>query len=388
MKQKENKVMSPEKLINEKVKIENKIQKITLKRKKIEEKINYLLDNYKSEKRILKLDSKRQKQKMLIYHYNEDLKNIEQGIYKKKNILQQGLFYFKQIENDKQKAIWGVIFLLPWLIGFLVLFFPSFLQTIYWSFFNVTQDSTNIITKFNGIDNYKTLFTSYVANGTTFSTEIYLFFINLLVDLPIIIIFSILIAVLLNKKIKGSLLIKAIFFIPIIYNFAIVSKVMTGEFGKHFKESQHEFLLLEEFLGFLRSFGAGKSFIETIISAVERIFNILNFSGIQILLFIAAIQSIPTHLYETAKIEGATKYEIFWKITIPMITPLIFVASIYTVIDSFARSPIFRFVNKAFSESNYGLASTISVIYLVFNLIVIGIIYLIFSRRLNIYEER
>ena len=128
--------------------------------------------------------------------------------------------------------------------------------------------------------------------------------------------------------------------------------------------------------------------MEIVLNAVSRIFTIVNLSGIQILIFIAAIQAVPNHLYEAAAVEGATKYESFWKITIPMITPMILTAAIYTVVDSFTRSPIIRYLDQAMSQGRNGLAAAMSLTYFLINLALVGVIFLLMRGRVFYYDEK
>ncbi len=234
------------------------------------------------------------------------------------------------------------------------------------------------------------MFTDYVIYGNQiFSVEIGNFVQRILIDIPVIIIFSILIAVLLNKKFKGHVIIKAIFFIPIVFNATLVAEMLNSSFGQRIgNESQLDQSFVDAVIGFFMNLNIGEGLIAVVLQSIDRILEIINLSGIQILIFIAAIQSIPNHLYEAAKIEGATKYEIFWKITIPMITPLILTAVVYTVVDGFTRAPITVFLTKTLSDFRYGLAAAISVVYLVINVVIIAVVYLIIGRRVFYYDKK
>ena len=106
-----------------------------------------------------------------------------------------------------------------------------------------------------------------------------------------------------------------------------------------------------------------RDMLEYIVGAVNRITSIVSASGVQIVIFIAALQSIPSSMYEVAKIEGATGYETFWKVTFPMVMPHIITNIVYTVVDSFISSDVVTLAyNTAFSEFNYGLSSVFSLV--------------------------
>lgn len=138
--------------------------------------------------------------------------------------------------------------------------------------------------------------------------------------------------------------------------------------------------------------GIGNGLVGFLTDAVNRIFTIVNKSGIQILVFIAALQSIPAHLYEAAKVEGATKYEMFWKITIPMISPMVLTAAVYTIVDSFVGSELMQFMTvnsqgTTMSTNRPGLYSAISIVYFLANAFIIAIIFLLMRKRVFYYDK-
>lgn len=340
-------------------------------------------------KQILKLSKAIQKTKNQITNLEYDLKLIEEKRYVKESLFARFKKWFSSIPYSTQKIIWGIIFVIPWVIGISLFFIPPFIRTIWWSFHKVSPGQDGLTVEFNGIKNYIYLFQEYTLFSTNFRVEFVNFFRNVAIDLPIIIIFSILMAVLLNSKFKGQTLVKALFFIPVVYNMSIINATVSRAFGAHLQESTFiDFTITQTLTQFFYSIGIGVGFIETIIQAVERIFTIVNYSGIQILIFVAALQSIPKHLYEAAKVEGASAYESFWKITIPMVTPVIITAAIYTIIDIFTRAPIYAFLEDQQSKSNYGNVSAIAVTYFGLNLFVILIVYLILKGLVFYYDER
>lgn len=343
----------------------------------------------RKQKRVVKLSSKVIKIDMKIRRYQLTIEKLELGEQEKLSLLRKFKQGFSRIDYQKQNMIWGIIFILPWIFGMVVLFLPSLLKTFIWSFSEATLTPSGMQLEYVGIGKYVYLFSDYIIDGNNiFSVALLNFMEGLLIDLPVIIIFSILIAVMLNKPFKGHKLIKAIFFIPVVYNLAVITQTLTGTFGQHFTEAMQEDLsFVNQITRFFMDIGIGDSLLEIVLGAVRRIFTIVNLSGIQILIFVAAIQSIPSQLYEVAEIEGATKYEIFWKITIPMIMPMVLTAGVYTVIDSFNRSPILRFLQHAVAKSDYGLGAAISISYFVINLAFVGLIFLLFKGRVFYYDK-
>ncbi|VEU79771.1 carbohydrate ABC transporter permease [Haploplasma axanthum] len=394
MREKTIKYYSHDEVAEKKKKIEKTIIAKQIKHQKITKRIQELQINLQSNKRVSKkkiiiLSNKASKIEAEIKRERINTDLLNEGKLEKHNQIKRIRIWFSGIEYQKQRRIWGIIFITPWILGMLLFFLPSVLTTIYWSLNNVTLTNNGVATSFNGFKNFSELFGNYVIDGSNiFSVQLLLFVQNLAIDLPVIIIFSVIIAVLLNKKFKGHLIIKAIFFIPVIYNLTVITSTLTGSFGQFVDDAlSGQSSFVEQTTNFFLQIGVGESIMKVVLNSVDRIFTIVNLSGIQILIFIAAIQSVPKHLYEAAAVEGATKYESFWKITIPMITPMIITASIYTVVDSFTRAPIFRFLDYAMSDGKYGLAATISVSYFIINLVIVGIIYLLFKGRVFYYDE-
>ncbi|MGI6781322.1 MAG: carbohydrate ABC transporter permease [Acholeplasmataceae bacterium] len=342
----------------------------------------------KRHRRAVTLSLKVTKIEVKIKRYQENINLLEQGRLEKLPLLKKFRQWFSHIEYRKQIMLWGLAFILPWLFGMLVLFIPSMIDTFLWSFSETELTPEGMKTNFIGIKNYVYLFKDYVLNGSIFSVSLLDFMRGLLIDLPVIIIFSILMAVVLNKPFKGHRVVKAIFFIPIVYNLAVITETLSGTFGQHFAEAmQEDVTFVNQVTRFFMDIGIGDSILEVVLSAIQRIFTIVNLSGIQILIFVAAIQAIPSQLYEVAEIEGATRYEMFWKITVPMIMPMVLTAAVYTVIDSFSRAPILRFLQGAVAKSEYGLGAAISVSYFIINLVLVGLIFLLFKGRVFYYDK-
>jgi ABC-type sugar transport system permease subunit len=134
----------------------------------------------------------------------------------------------------------------------------------------------------------------------------------------------------------------------------------------------------------LSEVGLPLSFIDYIIEAITRIYEIIKSSGVQILIFLAALQSVPGSMYEVAKMEGATAYESFWKITFPMVSPLILTNVIYTIIDSFTGSAVTDMIfTTAFKTQNFGLSSAMSWVYTLIVSFVLVVIGVVLSKRVH-----
>ena len=136
----------------------------------------------------------------------------------------------------------------------------------------------------------------------------------------------------------------------------------------------------------LRS-GVNFQIVEYFLGAVDRIYQIITASGVQILIFLAGLQSISGSLYEASKIEGATGYESFWKITFPMISPLILTNVIYSIIDNLLNGPTTAQIrDTAFKSFQFGLSASMAWIYFVVISIILWVFTLLISKRVFYYD--
>ena len=333
------------------------------------------------------------KLKIRIQNSKNELYHIERNEVYRMNLFQKIAKAFSRLPYQKQKMVYGFLFVLPWLIGFLIFFSTPLFTTIWWSL-NLMSPKQGGGFNFDFVlfGNYRNLFLSETLGGSTVLEVLTNSILDIVIDLPIILLFSIFIAVLLNTKFKGHQLVKAIFFIPVVYNMTVVNNTLSGTFGQLFESSLSEgFQLGQTFSNFLMDIGIGGGLIEFLMSVVDRIFLIVNKSGIQIIVFIAALQSIPVHLYESAKVEGATKYEMFWKVTIPMISPMIMTALVYTLVDSFGSSDIMNFLTvnsqgTTMATNMPGMYSAISIVYFLANIIIIAFAFLLLRKSVFYYE--
>ena len=370
------------------------LDKTVIKKAKLVSKVNDLIFKRKEKgkganRSIIRKNIKITRCEAKIIRCTDNDKRILEGNFSKYNFFQRVSIWFKQIPYEHQKIFWGVLFVSPWIIGAMIFFVWPLLTTIVYSFLDLEPlQGGGFATKFIDFDNYVAVFTTYTVNGTIFIQALLSSTSDLLINLPVILIFSLLIAVILNTKFKGSTFIKAIFFIPVVFNSDVISLTLSGQFGSNLQNAGSYFGALNSFKGFLTSLGVGSGIVSFLISSVDRIFEIINLSGVQILLFLSAIQSIPRNLYEAASVEGATKYETFWKITFPMVTPIFLTALVYTIVDSFSTSAIMTYINSAKGAVEYGIGSAISVMYAIVSLAVVGIAFLIMKGVVFYYDER
>lgn len=319
-----------------------------------------------------------------------------------------------RLKNNTRKAIWGVIFIIPLVIGFVYFFLIPFISTIFYSLSWVENGGK---TEFLGFDNYIYAFEIAQANADGVPTDFLEFvvssLINIISDIPIILIFSMIMAVVLNSNFKGRAAARAIFFIPVIFNSQAIDTAVAAysNLGDTTASATNDlFNQMFNFKDFLVDAKLPAVFVNFLGDASTKIYDIIRYSGIQILIFLSAIQSVPRHLYEAAKMEGATQYEMFWKITFPMVTPMLLAAAVYTVVDSFLRSPMLTILKKysgtgkediqdltlgigklmedgTYKLTDYGINSAMSIIFTLIVALLMVIILGILSKVVFYYDD-
>ncbi len=249
---------------------------------------------------------------------------------------------------DKRKAMTGWIFVLPFVIGFLVIYLPIIIDSLKYSFCEIKiLSGGGYQLTFVGWKNYQEAlfedpdFVQVLLSGLR----------QLVLDVPAIVIFSLFMAVMLNGKIAGRAAFRTIFFIPVILSTGVLAAIDASNVflenmgngsvmddGTGSSANITEVVQLADLTWLFESMQVGTELLTYAISLVNGIFNIINRSGVQMLIFLAALQSISPSIYESCSIDGASTWETFWKITIPMVSPMILVNAIYTLIDSFTSS--------------------------------------------------
>lgn len=310
---------------------------------------------------------------------------------------------FKSLPYKSRTRIYGFTFVVPWVIGFIVFFATPLFNTLYWSFSNVViPDEGGRLAIFNGFDNFNNLFNEMLTTGN--DPMIRMFIEDdqrVLINTPLIVIFSLFAALLLNMKFKGRGIARVIFFLPIVLGLEVVLDMLAtttaGDIAQSAGTAETENLFLNRQIRMMliQYSGLPLFMIRTITNTISQVFQILALSGVQILIFLAGLQSLDDSLYEVAEIEGANAYESFWKITLPMLSPIVLFVTIYTIVDLFLQSPIANEIMSIYwgdlpvptGISNIvGLASALSTVYLVNVILIIVIVWGIVSKGVHRYE--
>lgn len=270
----------------------------------------------------------------------------------------------------KKRQMYGLVFAFPFIVGLLLLFIPNMLDTVRFSFNDIVLTDDGFRLSWMGSENYYVAFRKdprflvlLVSSLQTLGTQI-----------PVIILFSLLIAVMLNQNFRGRSVARAIFFLPVLLATGIISRVESATSIIATAESNRVLDVglsgggvdLAGLENLLYSLSFSDKLTGLVSGAVAGISTIVLQSGMQIFIFLAGLQEIPGSLYEAAKVEGCDQWQLFWKITFPMITPQILVCSVYTIVDAFSRSDSQLFIyvqNLAFGSNQYGLATSMYLVY-------------------------
>ena len=208
---------------------------------------------------------------------------------------------------------------------------------------------------------------------------------QLVFDIPAIVIFSLFMAILLNQKMIGRAAFRAIFFVPVILstgilttidmNNAMLDSMSSGSIDMG--DGSGSIVSAMDIQNLLSSVTVGEDVIQYVTNLVNNIYDIVNRSGVQMLIFLAGLQSISPAIYESCQIDGATSWETFWKITLPMISPMILVNTVYTVIDSFTASDnnVMVYIDEVYATAGGDVLS--SAMAWIYFLIVFAIIALV-----------
>lgn len=299
--------------------------------------------------------------------------------------------FWKQSRLVRKREIKGLFFVLPFLIGFFGFIFFPMIQSLIYSFNDLKFDG-KVWLEFVGIDNYKRAF----MIDTKFRQLLLDSLSDMLINVPIILIFSMLVAVFLNGKFIGQPTFQMIFFIPVIVSAGIMPELLGGDIIRRTiinassMTGEETSLFNASLIGDLfTKMSLPSSFVEYIMYAITNILEVINSSGIQILVFLIALKAIPKSLYEASNIEGATAWESFWKITFPMVLPQMLVNVVYTIIDAFSSNvnPVMKSITDYnFGSFQFGYAAALAWTYFVIIIAILAAFVLALKQVMKHYN--
>ena len=298
---------------------------------------------------------------------------------------------------DKRKARNGWIFVLPFVLGIAFFYLPIIFDSIVFSMANLRIGEGGAITlEYVGLEYYE----NALMKDPTFVQTLLDGIKQLIFDIPAIVIFSLFIAVVLNQKMLGRAAFRAIFFVPVIIATGLMDSinaadVLADQMGSgegidtgSGSSTSTEIVSALDIQMLFAGMKVGTGLVTYVTGLVNDIYDIINRSGVQMLIFLAGLQSISPAIYEACKIEGATAWETFWKITFPMISPMILVNAIYTIIDSFTSKSnvVMTFISSKY-ESNQSFATSMAWIYFIVIMLIIALFVAIASAFI-FYQRR
>ncbi len=287
----------------------------------------------------------------------------------------------RPLSLEKKQARMGYVFVLPLIFGLCFLFIPNMINTVIFSLNDTQMTPDGYILEWKGLYYYS----KALLSNPNFNKLLISSYGEMLVQVPTIVVFSLFFASILNQKFKGRVVARAIFFLPVIISTGVMISVNSSFDLVTFasgRASLNDAVDAASSTGLditqlLTQLNLGESFTKFIASAANGVYDIVSSSGMQIFILLAAFQEIPNPLYEAAEVEGCSKWETFWKITIPMVSRQIVVVAVYTVIDSFTRndSELFTYISdNTWSRSQYADGTSMYMLYALSLALVLGAI--------------
>ena len=290
---------------------------------------------------------------------------------------------------DAKKSRAGWLFVLPFVIGFVLLYIPMLFQSIEFSFSEIKL----LTNAGGGGGGYELTFVGWANyNKALFSDANFVRVLTsslkqLVLDVPAIVIFSLFMAIVLNQKMVGRAAFRAIFFIPVILTTGLIDQIDQSNAIMNYMGSGGidtgaaealegsggtEIVNALDITALLGNMAVGTELVNYVVDVVNNIFNIVNRSGVQMLIFLAGLQSISPAIYESCTMDGATGWETFWKITFPMISPMILVNAVYTIIDSFTTdsNSVMKYIQTVYTSSG-GMVRSSAMAWMYFLLVML-----------------
>ncbi|MWV42115.1 ABC transporter permease subunit [Paenibacillus sp. HJL G12] len=272
----------------------------------------------------------------------------------------------------------GLLFMLPWIIGFCVFVAIPIGWSMFMSLHKVAVVPGGFKYTWLGLQNYRDAF----LKDNVFPIELITYFQEMILMVPVIVIFALLISLLLNQRFPGRFIYRALFFLPVIFATGqVLSELFTQGAGDvPFLEQYNLEPIVRQYVG--------GELAKTVMEVLGRVVLILWYSGVQILIFIAGFQTISPSVYEAVRIDGASPWESFWKITLPASVPFISLNVLYTIIDlfTFPLNPVLKHIkdNMFKVDTGYGYASALAWIYFGFIFVLLALVLGLFSRSMRL----
>ena len=288
---------------------------------------------------------------------------------------------------DVQKSRMGWLFIAPFLIGFFLVYLPMIFDSIKFSFSEIEMLDGGYVLNNVGFNNYQT-----ALESSEFKSVLIGSITDLIFSVPAIVIFALFMAVLLNQKMRGRAIFRAIFFIPVIVSTGIIESIdakntlasiqqngnLTEEGSISGGSAGGQILSALDVKSLFSGLQIGSGLVDYVVGLLNDVYGIVNKSGVQMLIFLSGLQSISPAIYESCHIDGASSWETFWKITFPMISPMILVNAVYTVIDSFTSetNSVMQHISQTYEQIGPGeeIATAMSWMYFLVIVLLLAVV--------------
>lgn len=284
---------------------------------------------------------------------------------------------------EKREARFGYVFVAPWIIGVLLFLLWPLGQSFYYMWYNIRITPLKTVFTFVGTGN----FTQIWLENPEFPQQLVTYIWQTIVEVPVITVFALIIAMMLNSKIHLKGFFRLIFFLPVIIVSGPVMNMLVSEGASSIPamNTQSVVYALDSFLPYSVATSIGELFSNMIM--------ILWYSGVQILIFLSALQKVDPSMYEAAKIDGGSGWECFWKITLPTIKPMILLNAVYTVIflSGNEQNELINMIKSAMfsgtKEKGYGYASAMAWMYSVVITLIVLLFFLLLGSKKDAYDR-
>ncbi len=284
----------------------------------------------------------------------------------------------------KREAITGLIFVSPWILGAAIFLVYTMGSSFWYALNNIRITPLGKNFNFVGMGN----FTQILLSDADFPTQLLGYMTSTVISVPVITVFALIIAMLLNGKIKMKGFFRLIFFLPVIVVSGPVMGMLSSQ-GAATISSVDTQAIVNAVSGFL-PYGITNA----IADLFENMITILWYSGVQILIFLSALQKIDSSMYEAAQIDGGSGWECFWKITLPTIKPMILLNVVYTIvfISGNEQNSIITLIQQSMfsgtKEKGYGYASAMAWFYSLVVLLIVVVFAVLLMARRDVYERQ
>lgn len=300
------------------------------------------------------------------------------------------MFRSKRLSVKNKKSVSGFLFILPWLIGFIIFFISPLISTFRYSIMAFDATKLDFVPLENGaFDNYIRIFTKDTNFMPIFVSTLR----TLIYQVPIVVIFSVFVGVLLKQNFRGRTFMRSVFFLPVIVNTGIISSIIRQsllDVTRGGSDMQNSIFNPSLIVASLYEAGIPAPIINIVSNIISNSIDSIWLSGIQILIILAGLAAIPSSFYEVADVEGGSSWVVFWKVTLPSISPYILVVIVYTIVDSFTstNNRTMRYLTSVvYGNYKISYGSALFWVYFLAVFLIIGIIFWISSGRIY-YETK